>query len=291
MQMTCCLVLLLLAASASGQEPAPAAEIPAAGTPGFEIERFSWTGDVAAGCDAPAEECRRGVTVVNRFGTVRARFGGYEGKVEVFANVQNFAREDPRLAVEARETATGVEVTVGFRDDAGELVTTRESKHKKRADMVVWVPQGAALQVTTESDLIEARSLKSDLRARSTSGDVTVRKIDGELDLETGSGDVLALLEGWDSARRHAFASGSGDVSLYLGGEVNARVRIATSGLISTDFSMTVDYQADRRPIKQGEVLAGKGSSTVEVTSAGGHVRLVRKPLARKALAGPNTSR
>ncbi len=294
MPMTCCLVLMTLAAGVAGQETGspepPSEEAPplAAGTPGFEVERFSWVGNVVAGCDATLEQCKPDVTVVNRFGTIRARFGGYQGQVEVFANVQHFAQEGPRLVVETRETRTGVEVTVGYGNgETAELVTVRDPDHKKRADMVVYVPRGAPLSVSTDRDLIDVRSLKSDVRARTVSGDVTARKIDGALDFETGSGDVLVLLEGWDSASRHAFASGSGDLSIYFGGEVNARVRVATSGLISTDFSLSVDYQADRRPIKQGEALLGKGSSTVAISSAFGHVRLVRKPLARKALARP----
>ncbi len=280
-RMTCCLVLLALATGVAGQETGDSP--PAAGTPDFEIERFSWTGSVAA---------ERGVAVVNRFGTVRARFGGYEGQVEVFANVQHFASEGPRLVVEIAESQTGVEVTVGYRNgETGEWVTVRDPGHKKRADMVVYVPRGAPLSASTDRDLIDARGLKSDVRARTVSGDVTARKIDGELDFGTASGDVLALLERWGSERQHAFASDSGDLSIYFGGEVNARIRVATSGRISTDFSLSVDYQADRRPIKRGETLVCKDLSTVAISSVDGHVRLVRKPLARKARVRPGTGR
>ena len=297
-RMMSCLVLLVLAGGVAGQETVPSAPIaeapaaagtPAGGAPGFEIERFSWIGDVVAGCDVAPEECRRNVTVVNRFGSVRARFGGYEGRVEVFANVQQFAEEGPRLLIETREARTGVEVTVGYRNDAGELVTAPDPGHKKRADMVVYVPQGAPLSVSTDRDLIDARGLKSDVRARTVHGDLTARKIEGALDFETGSGDVLVLLESWNPERRHAFTSDSGDLSIYFGGEVNARIDVATSGLISTDFSMSVDCQADRKPIRRGDVLAGKGSSMVAISSVDGHVRLVRKPLARKARARPGT--
>jgi hypothetical protein len=267
-----CLLLAFLAVAAAAQE-----------TPdGFEIERFSWVGAVEDG---------GGVTVVNRFGDVRARFGGYEGRVEAFANVQHFAGEGPRLEVATKESAAGVEVTVGYRDERGELVTARDPRLKKRADLVVWVPKGAPLTATADGGVMDLRSLESDVRARTTSGAVTALKLGGDVDLASESGDLLALLQDWSTARRYVFASDRGDVTLYCGGEVNAALRVATGGLISTDFSMTVDFQAGRRPVRRGEALAGKGSSAVEIESASGHVRLVRRPLARDARVRPEAER
>ncbi len=265
--------LLLLATLAAAEEPTA----PAGGEEGFEIERVSWTGDAGDG----------GVTVINRFGDLRARFGGYEGKVEVFGNVQHFVAEGPRLVVESKETAAGVEVTIGFRGEGGELITVRDPEQRKRADMVLYVPQGAALSVETAGGLIDVRGLKSDVRARSHGGDISARKVVGALDFAAGGGDVLALLEQWDAKRRHSFATDTGDVSIYLAGEVNAKLHAATSGLLSTDVSLEVDYQADRRPIKRAGGMLGKGSSTVTVTSRDGHVRLIRRPLARKAMVRP----
>ncbi len=264
--------LLFLAALASAEEP-PVPD----GEEGFEIERVSWTGDAGDG----------GVTVINRFGDLRARFGGYEGKVEVFGNVQHFATEGPRLVVESKETAAGVEVTIGFRGEGGELITVRDPEQRKRADMVLYVPQGAALSVETAGGLIDVRGLKSDVRARSHGGDISARKVVGALDFAAGGGDVLALLEQWDAKRRHSFATDTGDVSIYLAGEVNAKLHAATSGLLSTDVSLEVDYQANRRPTKRAEGMLGKGSSKVTVTSRDGHVRLIRRPLARKAMVRP----
>ncbi len=292
-QLVICLVLLAPAAHAPGQEALPSpAETSSFGTPGFEIERVSWIGNVAHG---------RGVTVVNRFGSVRARFGGYEGQVEVFANVQHFADEGSRLVVETRESQAGVEVTVGYvptgplrgdpTTEAGALVTVPDPDQKKRADLVVYVPRGAPLSASTGDGLIDARGLESDVHASTVSGELSARKIDGELDFETDSGDVLVILERWNSARQHSFTSDSGGLSIVFGGEVNTVIRVATSGLISTDFSMEIDYQSDRRPIKRGEALVGKGSSVVAISSADGHIRTSRRPLARKARVRPETGR
>jgi hypothetical protein len=271
------LALLGLTAGAVGQE----VSTPPFGVAGFEIERLSWVGSVAPG---------RGITVLNRFGDVRARFGGYEDRLELFANVQHFASEGARLVVQASETQTGIEVTVGYRTtEGGELVALPDPGHKKRADLVVYVPQRTPLSVSSDHGLVDVRGLESDVRARTASGGIIARKVDGELDFETGSGDVLVRLERWDSARDHSFASGSGDLSVVLAGEVDATISVATSGLISTDYSMDVDYQSDRRPLRRGEARIGEGSCLISISSTDGHVRLIRRPLARQAGAPPET--
>lgn len=269
------LALLPLAAPAPGQETPPAPF----GVPGFEIERVSRVATVAEGL---------GVIVLNRFGDVRARFGGYEGHLEVFANVQQFADEGPRLAVEARETPAGVEVRVGYpAGESGELVTAPEPGWRKRADMVVWVPRGAPLSVTTGDGLVDVRGLESDVRAATAGGAISARKMLGDLDFRSASGDLLVVLESWSPARRHSFASETGDLSVVLGEEADTSISVATSGLISTDISLRLDYRADRIPVRRAEALLGEGSGTISISSGDGHVRLIRLPLARDARVEP----
>ncbi len=272
------LVLLSLAALAPGQETPPAPF----GVPGFEIERVSWVGTVAAG---------GGLVVRNRFGDVRARFGGYEGRVELFGNVQQFAEEGARLEVATEETAAGIEMTVGYREaETGELLATPLPGQRKRADIVVFVPRGVPLSVATGDGRVEARGLESDVRASTEGGAITARKIAGGLHFRTSSGDQLVVLAAWDTPRQHSFASQSGDLSVVFGGEVDADLRVATSGLISTDLSLEIDYQAGRRPIRRGRALVGKGSCTVSISSTEGDVILTRLPLASKARNQPGAA-
>jgi hypothetical protein len=272
------LALVGLAAPALGQETPPSPF----GVPGFEIERVSWVGTVAAG---------GGVVVRNRFGDVRARFGGYEGRVELLGNAQQFANEGARLTVVTEETPAGIEMTVGTRStETGELVATPVPGQMKRADIVVYVPRGAPLSIATADGLVDVRGLQSDVRASTSSGEIKARKVAGALDFQTASGELLVVLAAWDTPREHALASRSGDLSVVFGGEVDAVVHVATSGLISTDLSMEIDYQAGRRPIRRGRALVGAGSSTVSISSDEGDVVLTRLPLARKARVRPGAA-
>lgn len=246
---------------------------------GFEVENVSWLGSVEDG---------RSVVVSNGFGDVRARFGGHDGQVEIFATLQHFAAEGPRLTVAAKESPAGVEVSVGYRvEQDGAWVTAPQPGQKKRADVVVFVPQGAPLAASTGHGLIEVDGTKSDVRATTVSGEIQVRKVDGDLDLTTDSGAILAALGAREAGRRQSLISGSGDLTVVLSEDANLTVRVATGGLISTDFSLRIERRENSRAIKQGEAVIGKGTTELVMSSESGHLRLVRQPVARKARARP----
>ncbi len=246
---------------------------------GFEIERFSWLGSVEPG---------QTVTVRNDFGDVRARFGGYQGQVEVLATLQHFSAEGPALTVETRATESGVEVTAGYRvDGTAEWLTHRRSEHKKRADVVVFVPRGAMLVASTDHGLLQVRGIQSDLKAKTVSGEIEIRKVAGDFDLATKSGSILALVGARGAGRRQSMVSASGDLTAVLSEDVNLTVRVATGGLISTDFSLRIEPGEDPRGVKTGEAVIGKGTTELVLSSESGHLRLARQPLARKARVRP----
>lgn len=278
-------VLLLLGGAVQVQAEAKGNAGPDGGLSpdsGFEVERVSWIGEAAEG---------QTVTVHNRFGDLRARFGGYEGQVEVFGNVQQFADEGPRLIVETATSDRAIVVTVGYRDESGSLIETPAPEHKKRADLVVYVPKDVPLHAITADGLLDVRGLKSAVRASTSSGDITARKVDGTLHFESESGDVSVRLETWEQARHHSFSSARGDLSIYLAGDVTAQVDVSTRGLISTDYSMKIEFEAgappNRAPVKHGVAVVGKRASTVTIESLIGHIRLVRRPVASEALVRP----
>ncbi|MCP3959329.1 MAG: DUF4097 domain-containing protein [bacterium] len=270
--------IAMLAATAAAEEKPEQKPADPFGVPGFEVERVSWTGSVGDG----------EVVVVNRFGDVRGRFGGYEGEVEVFANVQQFESEGPRLEVETKETDAGVTVTVGYRDEkSGELVTTRDPAQKKRADMVVFVPKGAPVHVSTDQGKAQFKRLRSDVHATTVSGPISVREVQGHLNLTSGSGSILATLEPIDAKRAQSITTDSGDATIYVSEDASLTVRVATNGPLSTDYSMAIDYQDGRQPLKRGEAVVGKATEPMTLTTDSGHVRVVRRPSAHRARVQP----
>ncbi|MCP4902320.1 MAG: DUF4097 family beta strand repeat protein, partial [bacterium] len=217
----------------------------------------------------------------------RARFGGYEGKVEVIAMVQDFATEEPPLMLETAESKLGAEVTVGYRTTAdSKLVTIRDQKQLKRADLVVFVPLGISLKATTDHGMVEVKGVKSNVHVTTNSGDVWIRGITGELDVSTVSGPVLAVFRERDAERDQSIVTETGDVTVSLNNDVNLKIVASTSGRISTDFSMKIDHKPGESRIKHGTTVIGKGAAALRLTSGNGHIHLIRRPLAREAKAG-----
>lgn len=246
---------------------------------GFEIERFSWIGQAGEG---------KAVTIRNAFGDVRTRFGGYEGRVEVLATLQQLDDDGSRLEVEAKQSASGVAVTVGFRDPATDRwVTDRRPEHRKRADVVVFVPLGSALSVSTDHGLVQVRGTRGSVRARTVSGEIELRKVEGSFELETESGSILVWVGDKEVGGRSSMISRGGDQAVVLSADANVTVRVATGGLISTDFSLHLEDPKEGESRKMGEAVIGKGTAELVTSSESGHLRLQRRPVARKARARP----
>ena len=240
--------------------------------PGFEIERlqrFEALGEL------------RRVTVDNAFGDIRARFGGYGDKVELRAIVQHFEDEGPQLEIRTARSEQGLELTVGYAE-SGRFTDTPRPLWRKRADLVLFVPDGITFASRATDGLTELKGMRSDIEARSLSGDIIARKIDGDLDLESKTGDVLAVLKPGlaEKSKRQLMRTG-GELTIYLSDEANISFEGRSRGFVSTDFSLTMSKDRDEKEVA---FELGKGTLPI-VAEAGEHLRMVRKPSADRARA------
>lgn len=265
---------VFLALACAGHPALHGAEQP---TPGFELEKVSWTATLPPGTP---------VTVLNRFGDVRARNGGDFHGVEILVNVQQFDDEGARLEVETTDDEGGATVRVGFRTTpGGPLVTQRDPDQRKRADLTIFVPAGHALVATTDHGLIQAKGVRSDIRATTRSGPVEVRHAGGILEAHTESGNIGCVLQSTVTDRPHVLRSGSGDVSVQIRDDAHFLATLETGGWISTDFSLELEMTDGRR---RATAAIGKASSPLSITSESGRVRLGRLPVASRARVRPN---
>lgn len=238
--------------------------------PGYQVERVERFASVAVG---------QVLTVTNPFGDVFARFGGYEGAVEARAVIQQFEAEGPRLVMVLEDTPRGPVVRVGALSSDGKTLDLEPVKgQKKRADLVIFVPQGAPLEVTTLDGRVEARGLKSDLRVRTRAGGVSVRSVQGNLDLASEAGSILATPELEKRTDVQRFTTGQGDISLILPQDGAFTVSASTTGWLSTDFSLAIERDPAEATRRRGRGKNGAGRTPLEVTSQSGHLRLQVRP-------------
>lgn len=238
--------------------------------PGYQVERVERFTSATAG---------QVLTVTNPFGDVFARFGGYEGAVEARAVIQQFEAEGPRLVIVLEDTPRGPVLRVGTLSSDGKTLDLEPVKgQKKRADLVIFVPQGTRLEVTTLDGRVEARGLKSDLRVRTRAGGVSVRSVQGNLDLASEAGSILATPELEERSEVQRFTTGQGDISLILPQDGAFTVSASTTGWLSTDFSLEIERDPAEVTRRRGRGKNGAGRTQLEVTSQSGHLRLQVRP-------------
>lgn len=251
--------------------PARAADSAA---PGVAIERTEWTGRLAEGGT---------LSITNRFGDIRARFGGWEEVVEVRAVIQQSASEGSPLGVESSQVGKVLMVVVGSRDGAGSLVTEPTKEGIRRVDLVVFVPNRVELQTLADDGYTDVRGLRGDLRARSGSGPIHVRRIRGDLDVASDSGPIVVSPASLGRTTAQRIESRSGPIELYLAEDGDFAVLATTSGHLTTDFSLEVARDAQVPERKRASARIGRGTTPLALASGTGGVTLARKPSASLA--------
>jgi hypothetical protein len=68
----------------------------------------------------------------------------------------------------------------------------------------------------------------------------------------------------------------TGDIILHVPGEPDLRVDLSTSGDITVDFSVDIDYRRAQEPAKQGAIRVGSAETEVKLSSRQGAVRVLR---------------
>jgi hypothetical protein len=218
------------------------------------------------------------VRVVNPFGDVYARFGGYENRVEVLATLQRSDVDQPELEVRLSRAGPGLDVGVaaGAADTGEADLPAPTAQRRDRADLVVFVPLGAVLDARTTKGRIDVKGLEGELIAGSTSGDIRVRSVDGRVRAKSSRGRISVAFESDATEEPQELTTETGEIEAYLWEDADLRVRIATSGEISTDFSIDIEHHRFEEPGKHAAATIGRGGPGLTLRSKRGAVRLLR---------------
>lgn len=258
-------LLLLLACSAPAVAETP--EVP----DHYTKESRQWFQTVERG---------QTLRVINEFGRIYGRFGGYENKAEILATFQRLETDKPELTVAFTPTESGLEVRVGPVAAADDVspASAKDFVTRDRIDLVVFVPLEVTLDAETRSDLIAVKKLKSDFSAKSFKGDLQIRSVEGHVRAATERGQISATLETGVTDKPQELTTVTGDIEVHLWQDAKMDVRLATSGEISTDFSLAIEYRDQEEPGKYGRATVGQGGPELNLRSKRGRVRLLRLP-------------
>jgi len=213
------------------------------------------------------------VRVVNAHGHVYARFGGYEPQVEILATSQRLESNLPALEtrIEHDAKSNSLSIVVDFTSEV-----PQGTKSRDRIDIVLFVPHQSRLDVRTVDGAIEVKKLQSDLVASSVKGDIVALAVDGHLQLKSARGDIQVTLRSGATDRPQTIAGETGDISVHLWEDADFDAVLATSGEISTDFSLEIDHRRFEEPAKHARATIGEGGPQLTVESKQGGIKLLR---------------
>lgn len=256
---------VLLAASVLPSHPAAHATSLAAKE--FRIDRFEWEAEAGLSRDV------KRLLVRNDYGDVRARSAG-DGPFSVHAVIQRLG-PDPDIGVNVERHGDTLAVTVVAPPGRRAVSEVRPAKTAvDRADVVVYVPAGAALEATTLRGIVEARRLN---------GPVTAETLDGEIRVDaagavraTSTGGSITVVLGGAATAASLIETGTGTawVSLIEGSDY--RLLVDTGGKVTSQIPLKEEQAGPRRRLT---AVGGPAVTPVVVRTETGDVEVVtRRP-------------
>ncbi len=183
-----------------------------------------------------------------------------------------------------------VEVTTGEQFLVEVTFESTSEFDARSVDLTVEVPDGVRVdRARTENGDVNAGGVAGDLAAATTNGDVELHGVDGYVDAESTNGDVTVRdATGLDGAHSEngdvdvdclamrgdvTCRTTSGDVTVAVGEDVSATVRLETTNGSVSVADLPVSVDGERRGFLRGQ-LRGGGESTLSLRSTNGNVRL-----------------
>ena len=250
---------LLLACAAVALAPAAA-----------RAQDFEWSGRVDRG-DA--------VEIKNINGGIQATLASGD-RVAVTAVKKDNGRGDPKdVRIEVVEHAGGVTLCAVYPDAGGRKNECRpgdegrlnSKDNEVSVEFTVQVPSGVNFVAHSVNGGIEARDLRSDVRAETVNGGVKV-STSGVARASTVNGSIEAAMGRADWTGDLEFETVNGGITVRLPEGFGARVKASTvNGGMETDFPLTVQGRFGNRKI---EGTIGGGGRDLSLETVNGTIRL-----------------
>lgn len=209
--------------------------------------------------------------VENPHGDIRARFGGYEGQVEIHAVLQNLHPGSAPLQVFTEPGPGGLTIRVGR---ARGPEPEAKVGPKDRVDLAVRIPKGSPLTAVTTAGAIEVKGLQSDVTAQTESGAIAVREVGGLVRTLSRGGATEVVLEPPPPGSEQTFESLTGDLSVTLPAKADATVVARTSTWITTDISLDIVRRPKEEPSKTATGTVGTGAARLRLETKRGAIQI-----------------
>jgi hypothetical protein len=231
----------------------------------LRIDRFEWQ------AEPELSGAVRRIVVRNDYGDVRARAAG-DGRVFVHAVMQRLG-SGPDIGVNVERHGDALAVTVVAPPGRQAVAEERPAKTAvDRADMVVYVPEGASLRAVTLRGIVEARRLKGAVDVETLDGEVRL-EVAGAVRARTAGGSVTVVLGGSATAPS-VIETATGAVWLSLAEGSDYRLLVEPGGKVTSQVPLKEEETAPRRRLT---AAGGAGLTAVFVRTEKGDVEIVQR--------------
>lgn len=233
----------------------------------FRVDRFDWEGD------ADLARAVKRIVVRNDYGDVRARLAG-DGLIMVHAVIQRLGA-GPDIGVNVERHGEALSVTVVAPPGRRAVSEERPAKTAvDRADIVVYVPEGAMLEATSLRGIVEAKRIIGPVDAETMDGEIRVDAA-GPVRARSMGGSITVVL-GAAAAAASIIETRTGTAWLSLAEGSDYRLVVEPGGKVTSEIPLKEEGGAPRR---RYTALGGAALTPVVVRSDWGDVEIVqRKP-------------
>lgn len=232
-----------------------------------DMERDSWSGPITPGSV---------IRIDNPYGDIRLRHGGSENNLEVAAIFQQLAIDGSRLELQTEIGDDTAVITIARIDLDGEPTTEVPRGDRARVDVAIMVPEGTTVEARGANGLIEAHGVHTDVDLQTTGGKIRIAKHGGRIKAHTDRGAMEITLVTGVTKKPQQLSSVTGSITVFTPADNDLDITMATSGTMTTDFTLMVENHDHEEPNKKATAVVGSGGPMLEITSKRGDLALRR---------------
>jgi len=231
------------------------------------MERDSWVGPINPGST---------IRVDNPHGDVRLRHGGADPALEVAAVLQQIAIDGSKLVLDVSVTDNEAVISIVRLDHEGQPAHDVPRGDRARADLALMIPEGFPVHAATTAGLLEVRGVRSDVDLSTVAGTIRVAETRGRINARSDRGTVEITLVTGATFGAQRLSTVTGPITVFTAPTNDLDVSMATSGSLTTDFSLDVVHVDHREPDKTATATIGRGGHPLAMTSQRGDLALRR---------------
>lgn len=216
--------------------------------------------------------------IENLFGDLRMRPSD-DGNTVLTGALQGEKEDSIQPRIEHSETSGRVEIRVRFPNPDGGPDLTPKQVGKRRVDLTVFLGKSADVKAKTRHGLLESKSLPGPLVVESESAHMRL-VVKNTLEAHCGYGRVEVFFKSPKDYHPPKVTTVTGDIRVEFPEDIDAEVRIETSGQLTSDFSTEVARESGAQ-YKKAIIRLGKDGREVPLSSKSGNIIVLEKPSLR----------